>query len=188
MTLLQKIRDCSAKPHERTSSIDFCKLFKRETEGLYLLAFLLTANGEKAEQCFISSLEDCLGGISVDKEWAHLWAKRVVIKNAIRFVAPNVNCSWSKVLPLFRQGDDEPSELSAGNRTLMNVLALGEFERVVFVMTVLEQLSDRDSAALLGCLPDEIRAARMRALQEVAAFQCGARSRHTSSQKLPKQA
>jgi DNA-directed RNA polymerase specialized sigma24 family protein len=175
MTLLQKIRDRPAKPHERTFGIEFCELFKREIKGLYLLAFLLTANGETAEQCFISSLEDCLEGIAVDDEWAHSWAKRVVAKNAIRLVVHHVPCSGSKVLLLFRQRDDEPSERSADNRTLMGVLALGDLERVVFVMTVLEQLSDRDSAALLGCLPDEVRAARMRALQEVAAWRCRAK-------------
>jgi hypothetical protein len=63
----------------------------------------------------------------------------------------------------------EPSERSPGSRTLINVHTLGNFERFVFVMTVIEQLSDRDSALLLGCRPDKIQAAQVRALQEVAA-------------------
>jgi DNA-directed RNA polymerase specialized sigma24 family protein len=175
-----------AKSHERSSDIKFCNLFRQEMDGLYLLAFLLTANPETAEQCFISSLEECMEGIAVNEEWAHSWAKRVVIKNAIRLVAPRVHHSRSVVLPRFYKKGCEPSERSPDNRSLMSLLALGDFERVVFVMTVLEQLSDRDSALLLGFLPDEIRAARMRALQEVALGNAG-RSRHTSLQELPKQ-
>ena len=187
MTSPQKIQHRPAEPHESTSDIKFCNHFTQEMDGLYLLALLLTANPETAEQCFISSLEECVGGVAVNEEWAHSWAKRVVIKNAIRLVSPRVHHSGSKVLPRFRQKECEPLERSPDNRTLMSLLAIGDFERVVFVMTILEQLSDRDSALLLGCLPDKIRAARMRALQEVALGNAG-RSRHTSSQKLPKQA
>jgi DNA-directed RNA polymerase specialized sigma24 family protein len=187
MTSPQKIQHRLAKPRESTSDIKFCNLFRQEMDGLYLLAFLLTANPETAEQCFISSLEECMGGVAVNEEWAHSWAKRVVIKNAIRLVAPHVHHSRSEVLPRFRQKECEPSEPSPDNRTLMSLHTLGDFERFVFVMTVLEQLSDRDAALLLGCLADEIRAARVRALQEIALGNAG-RSRHTSSQTLPKQA
>lgn len=155
-------------------------------ERLYLLAFLLTANPETAEHCFISSLEECMEGIAVNEEWAHSWAKRVVIKNAIRLVSPRAHHSGTKVLHRFRQKECEPPERSPDDRTLMSVLAIDNFERVVFVMTVLEQLSDRDSALLLGSRPDEIRAARARALNGIALGN-GGRSIHTSSQYLPKQ-
>ncbi len=40
-------------------------------------------------------------------------------------------------------------------------------------MSVLERLSDRESAVLLECVPDQIRAARVRALQQVAASHVG---------------
>jgi DNA-directed RNA polymerase specialized sigma24 family protein len=186
MTLPQKIQHRSAKLGENTSDIKFCNLFRQEMDGLYLLAFLLTANRETAEQCFISSLEECMEGIAVNGEWAHSWAKRVVIKSAIRLVAARVHYSRSKVLPGFDENEREPPERSPDGRTLMSVLALGDFTRFVFVMTVLEQLSDRDSALLLGCPLDEIRTARVHALQEVALGDA-ARTRHTSSTELPKQ-
>jgi DNA-directed RNA polymerase specialized sigma24 family protein len=187
MTLPQKIQHRPVKPHESTSDIKFCNLFRQEMDGLYLLALLLTANPKTAEQCFISGFEECMEGIAVNGEWAHSWAKRVVIKNAIRLAAPRVHHSRSKVLPGFREKEREPSERSPDSRTLMSLLALGDFERFVFVMTVLEQLSNRDSALLLGCPLDEIRAARVHALQEVALGDA-AQSRHTSSPELPKQA
>jgi hypothetical protein len=173
-----------AKPRESTSEIKFCHVFQQEMEGLYLLAFLLTANSGTAEQCFILSLEECMEGIAVKEAWAHSWAKRVVIKNAIRLVALRVHLSGSKLLPPFLLNECQPLERGPDDRTLMSILALGDFERVVFVMTVLEQLSDRDSALLLGCLPDKIRAARVRVLKEVALG--NGRSRDTSSQELPK--
>ena len=160
--------DCSGG--RISSDHKFCNLFRQEMKGLYLLAFLLTANPETAEQCFISSLEECMEGTAVNDEWAHSWAKRVVIKNAIRLVAPHVHHSRGKLLSPFRQKERAPLERSPDRRTLINVLALGDFERFAFVMTVLEQLSDRDSALLMKCRPDELRAARVRALQDVASW------------------
>ena len=160
--------DCSGV--RVSSGNNVCNLFREEMDGLYLLAFLLTANPETTGQCFISGFEDCLEGIAVNDDWAHSWAKRVVIQNAIRLVDPRIHHSESKVLPRFRQEEHEPSERSPDNRTLIGVLALVDFERFAFAMTVLEQLSDRDSALLLGCLLDELRAARVRALEEVAAW------------------
>jgi hypothetical protein len=158
-----------------SSDIKFCNLFRQDMEGLYLLAFLLTANPETAEQCFISSLEECIECIAVHDQWASSWAKRVVIKNAIRLVAPRAHDSSSKALPCFRQMEYEPQEQCRDNRALISVQALGDFARFAFVMTVLEQLTDRDSALLLGCLPDKIRVARVRALVEVASWRRAAK-------------
>ena len=58
-------------------NIEFCALFATEMKGFYLLSLLLTADEAKAEKCFVSSLEGCIEGNSVFKEWAHSWAKRV---------------------------------------------------------------------------------------------------------------
>jgi hypothetical protein len=44
------------------------------------------------------------------------------------------------------------------------VLSLDDFERFVFVLTVLEQYSDWDCAFLLSCFIDDFWNARMRAL------------------------
>jgi len=56
--------------------------------GLYLLSLLLTADREKAEQCFVSGLEDAVDGNPVFKEWARSWARRVIIQNAVRVINP----------------------------------------------------------------------------------------------------
>jgi hypothetical protein len=46
---------------EDTTSDDFRKLFT-EDNNLYLLSFLLTANCEEAERCFVAGLADCVDG------------------------------------------------------------------------------------------------------------------------------
>lgn len=48
------------------------------------------------------------------------------------------------------------------------MLGLEDFERYVFVITILERYSERDCALLLGCSVQEVREARARALQRLA--------------------
>ena len=70
------------------NSDDFRRIFDENMNSLYLLAFLLTADHGKAEQCFVSGLEDAVEGNPVFKEWAHSWARRVIIQNAVRLINP----------------------------------------------------------------------------------------------------
>ena len=65
------------------TATDFCAVFKAHSDDLYQLAFLLTADHEKAEQCFVSGLEDSVTENHVFKDWAHSWAKRAIVRNAI---------------------------------------------------------------------------------------------------------
>src|SRR6266436_3362958 len=70
------------------NSDDFRRIFDDDMNSLYLLAFLLTADREKAEQCFVSGLEDAVEGNPVFKEWARSWARRAIIQNAVRVIKP----------------------------------------------------------------------------------------------------
>src|SRR5438445_5463301 len=70
------------------SSDDFRRIFHENMDSLYLLAFLLTADHRRAEQCFVSGLEDTVGGSPVFREWAHSWARRMIIQNAVRLIKP----------------------------------------------------------------------------------------------------
>jgi hypothetical protein len=155
-------------PTQYASCADFQKIFEEEMSGLYLLSFLLTADREKAEQCFVSGLEDAVDGNPVFREWARSWARRVIIQNAVRVINPKpVNggsrqsssavSSKSTTPP-----DEQPFEIAA-------VLRLEPFERFVYVMTVLEHYSDRDSSVLLGCARRDVLSARARALQQTGA-------------------
>ncbi|HXM69451.1 MAG TPA: hypothetical protein VN911_22180 [Candidatus Acidoferrum sp.] len=134
---------------------------------LYQLSFLLTADHQKAEQCFVAGLEDSMRSNGVFKEWARSWAKRTIVQNAIGQLKPHpstASCSTFTVPPYVRQ-------LPTGegrNFSLNAVLALPDFERFVFVMSVLEHYSAHDSALLLDCSPREIRGARARAVEQMA--------------------
>lgn len=55
---------------------------------LYLLSFLLTADRAKAEQCFVAGLDETAEDNRAFREWAHAWARRTVIDNALRTIAP----------------------------------------------------------------------------------------------------
>jgi hypothetical protein len=51
---------------------DFCDAFVTRTDSSYLLAFLLTANHEAAERCFVAALDQAFKANTVFKEWAML--------------------------------------------------------------------------------------------------------------------
>jgi hypothetical protein len=78
----------STSPAPYASRDDFRRVFHEETDSLYRLAFLLTADSEKAEQCLVSGLEDSVNGSAVFKEWTHSWARRTIFQNAVRTINP----------------------------------------------------------------------------------------------------
>jgi len=168
---------------------DFCRIFKEDMQNLYLLSLLLTADSEKAEQCFVSGLEDCANGNQVFREWARSWARRAIIKNAIRLIAPDPanadGISNAAVSAATKDSSGNPAgpELRA---ELTAVFGLQPFERFAFVMSVLEGYSDRDCALLLGCGRESLIAARTRALQQmgrVGKAQSGQQSDAKSKEK-----
>jgi hypothetical protein len=67
--------------------VEFCRVFAENMDSLHLLSFLLTADLAKAEECFVSGLEDCVEGTYVFRDWARSWARRTIIQNAIRMLA-----------------------------------------------------------------------------------------------------
>lgn len=145
---------------------DFCRIFAEDMKGLYLLSFLLTADSEKAEKCFVSGLGDCIEANSVFADWARSWARRTVVQNAIRTIEPT---------PLY---SGERTHFHRANRVvvahddvpLSAVLSLPTFDRFVFVMSALERYSDQECKALLRCSQQDIVAARERALTSIGAY------------------
>lgn len=149
------------------TAADFCRIFNDDMKNLYLLSLVLTADPEKAEQCLVSGLEDCAASNQVFKEWARSWARRVVIKNAIRMIAPGPERA-SQVLNPCAAKTRRASKLSWPETmpiAMSALLELPPFERFAFVMSVLEGCSDQDSGLLLGCTRESLVAARVRALQ-----------------------
>jgi DNA-directed RNA polymerase specialized sigma24 family protein len=168
MTCLQQIRTGKDNANEYATSEDFCRIFAQETNGLYQLSFLLTGDDEKAQQCVVAGLEDSVKANNVFREWAHSWAKRAIIRNAIRTLRPEPTDACSSALASVVSQKSKLQVIRDGHLEIDSVLALEDFERVVFVMTVLERYSDHDSALLIGCSIKEIRAAQICALKEIA--------------------
>jgi len=165
------------RPAPYASSDDFRRVFDEDMSGLYLLSFLLTADHEKAERCFVSGVEDAVAGNPVFKEWARSWARRVIIVNAVTAIDPrsigeNVRSSSAPVSGNGRTPLVEQVEIAT-------VLALEPFERFVYVMTVLERYSDQDCSLLLGCARRSVVAARTRAFEQIASAMASSRSRQT---------
>jgi hypothetical protein len=144
------------------TSADFCRIFHAEMSSLYLLSLLLTADSEKAERCFLESLEDSAGCASVFKEWASSWARRTIIHNAIRLIAPRPadEISIPNPAPLGSVANLQP-EIAA-------VVDLPAFERFVFVLSVFERFSDQECSLFLNCSRREVAAGRNSALLQIA--------------------
>jgi DNA-directed RNA polymerase specialized sigma24 family protein len=147
---------------------DFHRIFHEDLKKLYQLSFLLTRHPAKAERCLVSGLEDCVSGNRVFREWARSWAKRTMVQNAIRELKPRPGQSVSPLsgamfsdMDRYSRGPDGPFEIDA-------VLRLADFDRFVFVMSVLEHYSEHDCSLLLGCSAGDIRESRTRAMKELA--------------------
>ena len=148
------------------SSNDFCRIFHENMDNFYLLAFLLTADHRRAEQAFVSGLEDAVGGNPVFREWAHTWARRMIIQNAVKLIKPR---------PADGSGRSKSASVDSDYKTLpaerqvevSALLGLEPFERIVYVMTVLERQSDHECSLLLGRARRDILPARTRALEQI---------------------
>lgn len=153
------------KANQYATSEDFCRVFTEDLDSLYQLSFVMTGNHEKAEQCFVAGLEDCIQAHHVPREWARSWAKRTIIHNAIRALQLHPDhADPATVVP----GNGKLSNPGDGHFETDSVLALEDFERFIFVMSVLERYSEQECELVLGCSLWKIRNARIRALERIA--------------------
>jgi DNA-directed RNA polymerase specialized sigma24 family protein len=144
---------------------DFKQIFTEDMVGLHRLAFLLTADHAKAEQCFVAGLEDSIHGNPVFRQWARAWSKRAIIQSAIKAVGPTPGRRGAipEAAEAHWQNGDDVESIAA-------VVASWEpFERFVFVMAVLEGYGVRECAALLACPVQDVIAAKSLTLQRLAA-------------------
>ena len=148
---------------EYATQADFCRAFARDIEHVYLLAFLLTANHQDAEKCFVIALEE-IPIATVPKDCVSPWIRRRLIKAAIGSI-------------LRQPSDDQrPHDEWWGARstaaTLINaVTRLPSLERFVFVMSLLEGYSIKQCCLLLDCSEHAVIKTKIRALQELPLLQ-----------------
>jgi DNA-directed RNA polymerase specialized sigma24 family protein len=168
---------------EYASCEDFRRIFEEDLRGLYQLSFLLTGDPQKAERCFVAGLEDCVKESRVFKEWARTWAKRVIVKNAIRELHPRSNHSNSSArVPIMFSANQQLRGPSAHFDTDA-VSRLADFERFVFVLCVLESYREHECALLLGCSDSEVRGARTQAIEQFANLRSGGSNRYDGHER-----
>jgi DNA-directed RNA polymerase specialized sigma24 family protein len=162
---------------------DFRRIFEEDLNGLYQLSFLLTGDSQKAERCFVAGLEDCVKESRVFREWARTWAKRVIVKNAIRELHPQSSHANSSVRVPIILSPNRPESGLAGHFDKDAVSGLADFERFVFVLCVLEGYREHECALLLGCSDLEVREARTQAIKQFANLRSGRSNRYDSHER-----
>jgi hypothetical protein len=153
----------NAKDTPCTTKVDFCRIFEEDMGSLYLLAWLLTVDRQKAEHCFVSGLDDCVRSNHVFKEWARSWARRTIVQNAVRVINPQL--LERSILSNSISVNGNATTLLTERVEIPAILELEPFDRFVFVMSVLEGYSDIECAVLLSCARRDVLAARLRARQ-----------------------
>jgi DNA-directed RNA polymerase specialized sigma24 family protein len=153
---------------EYASCKDFKQIFTEDMVGLHRLAFLLTADHAKAEQCFVAGLEDSIHGNPVFRQWARAWSKRAIIQSAIKAIAP-APARHGALLDGALPGTAEAQWQNRNDvESIAAVVASWEpFERFVFVMAVLEGYGLRECAALLACPVQDVVTAKSFTLQRL---------------------
>ena len=163
MFCIKNKQHTSARATEYATCKDFQQIFSEDMVGLHRLAFLLTADQAKAEECFVAGLDESIHGNPVFKQWARAWSKRAIIQNAIKLIAPMP--PRQGVVATQSAGVLQNSNL---DETAARVATWAPFERFVFVMAVLEGYSLRECSTLLACPVQDVVVAKSAALQRLA--------------------
>jgi hypothetical protein len=168
--MTQKYKE--ARSNEYASSSDFCRIYVEQMNALYLLSLLLTADPEKAEQCFLSGLDDSLNNNSVFKERAYFWVRRSIILHAIQLLSPRPTgdneSNEAKLSRLNGHGHEKLPAFLQAHPNLVRIVRLNSFERFVFIMSVLEMYSHQECFLLLGCFRRDVINARSAAIRHLA--------------------
>jgi hypothetical protein len=163
MNMLEPMHVVNERATPYATAADLFKTFTEEMHSLYLLSLLLTADNDKAEQCFVSAMGECLEEIDAFMDWTRSRARRAILRYAIQIIMPvPEHADSSSLIGL------KPPAASAGNNPLAAILALDPFERFVFVIAVLEGRSEQDCAILLRSSRRDIMIARVLALKRLA--------------------
>ena len=151
---------------------DVQKLFVAAMNDLFCLAFLLTAHAERAEDCLVRSIRECMRSTRILRENLLIWARNSVIRHGIA-IATELEGDPSRdtgtdSFPL----TPESSQVSAGTTDCSaGIFGLSGFDRLVYVLCVVEHHTSRHCALLLRRSCEEVREARTRGLAYIAEFE-----------------
>ena len=158
--MLQPMHYVEQRATPYPTAADFLRTFNEEMHSLYLLSFLLTADHDRAEQCLVSAMAECVEGIGTFMGWASSWTRAAVLKHAIQMIQPAPEHTDYVSFTSLKRSPTPPE-----NNPFAAILLLDAFERFVFVMSILEEQSDEECAVLLRCSRRDVMMARVLALK-----------------------
>jgi hypothetical protein len=156
--MLKSVQIVAEEETSYASVVDCVRSCDEELRSLYLLSFLLTEDHDRAEICLASAIGECGEEFGV-REWEHLQNRRMVFKHAIRMIMPEPEHPDNVSYLILKHPVS-----STENNPFAKVLSLGPFERFVFVMSIVEGVSDEECAMLLNCSQRDVVMARVLAL------------------------
>lgn len=136
---------------EQASSTDFFDLLLDKMNGLYLLSFLVTANTHIAEMCFSKALDEYVETSGGFLDWARQDGRCAVLDHAVRLIRPHPKQTCSSVYLGYPR-----RQAAAAYQPFSAITSLSSFVRFIFVMSVIECLSDDECAALLNCSVQDV--------------------------------
>lgn len=144
---------------------DCYRIFSEEMDGLYVLAFLLTADQSVAEQCCVTGSRECVNGFGVVLDDPLSAARSAIVRSAIGILRPTPQESTPSI--------NATLSVTAGvSNPFASIVSLPAFERFVFVMSILEGQSDETCQRLLSCAAQEVVTARESALKRIGTGVC----------------
>ena len=152
---------------------EFQLLFATEMTDLFRLSLNLTADIETAERCLILAMRECLQSSCFfnSRKLSRAWARRVVIRNAIHLVQAEESRKPGDSLgePAFCVQSQPSRYRTTAVPESLAVLNLPDFDRLVYVICVLEHYSVAHCALLLSRSDKDVNDARVRATIRVVA-------------------
>jgi DNA-directed RNA polymerase specialized sigma24 family protein len=147
---------------EYATRAEFRAALEDDLSALYLLAFLLTANHQDAEQCLHKVIEEALKQKWVFKGWVRSWIKRCLVTHAIRIASASRGQGEKNRNSWFQTESSDRLSSLANAVTRVDLLP-----RFAFVLVTLEGYSIRECSRLLNCTTEKVVSYRTRALQQL---------------------
>ncbi|MEG9435710.1 hypothetical protein JAO29_05980 [Edaphobacter sp. HDX4] len=159
-----------AQQDRAAGGTNYTEMFIDQVNSLFLLSFLVAADRRVADRCFFKALDEYVEAPGGFLEWAKEHGRRAVLRQAIKIIEPASQQAYSWAF----RGSARPLVLTA-RRPFASITFLNPFERFVFVMSVIEGISEKECAVLLNCSGQDVAIGRELAEKLIAAeaFDCG---------------
>ncbi len=144
------------------------ELYRRHAPGAMRLAYLITGNSADAEDLVHDAIVRLAGRFTDlrHEDAFPVYLKRSVVNLASsRFRRKRIERDWRARQP--RQTGAAPPDFAAGDELWRAMLTLPERQRAALVLRFYEDLSEAQTADVLGCRPGTVKSLVSRGLDEL---------------------